>query len=288
MRCVRPTLSSLTLVTLLCACPSEPDGTDGVMTNSGITFTTSTNTDPNTDPSTDSTTDPGDGEPSGDGDPGSGGGACVHQCQSDADCLVGGMDQGYVCVDSYCTGESSGCSDDNYCVAFLSGWTQGTPCSPGGGECDAAMQVCLDLGPDGVRCAVAPSQFITCDQLQMDEIPMTDADGNPAIVCGRSEAACHPDGYCHLPCAGDQDCLSASYPICNVQTGLCECGTDADCQTIGQEQFSACNGGLCGCGEDQQCVDAGTGDVCTQAGFCGCSADAACVGVDSPFDSTLR
>ena len=212
---------------------------------------------------------------------------CVHQCEADDDCLINGMDAGLSCVDSFCLADTDvSCTTDDECVALLSGWSSGAPCTSGGGECEAAMQICLDIEGEG-HCALAPSDFIECADAGMEEIPTTDIDGAPVVVCGRPEAACHPDAYCFLPCASDLDCSSAAYPACNPTTGLCECSSDADCQTIGSPQFGTCNQGICGCSSDGDCLAAGVGDICNSFGACGCTDDAACSGVDNPYDGGM-
>jgi hypothetical protein len=121
----------------------------------------------------------------------------------------------------------------------------------------------------------------------MEEIQTTDIDGNPVVVCGQPNAVCNDDDYCFLPCASDMDCASDSYPICDVSSGLCQCGTDADCATIGMPHLSVCNAGICGCSDDQQCIDGNAGDVCTSDGFCGCTSDMACAGLQNPFDGGM-
>ena len=211
------------------------------------------------------------------------GGACVHQCTGDQDCLIGGKDVGLTCVEDFCTGETPDpCKSDDECIALFSGWSGGIACTAGGGECEAAMQVCLDVGGEG-HCAAAPSEFFACADAMLDEIDTTDIDGNDVTVCGNAGAACGDDGVCFDACASDDDCAAESAPVCNTGTGLCECGTDADCETLGQPHLSVCNGGTCGCGEDQHCVDGNAGDVCGD-GLCGCSGAEACANVANNFD----
>jgi hypothetical protein len=181
------------------------------------------------------------------------------------------------CVDNVCTSEDPGCTGDEECVALYSAWS--TPCTAGGGECDALAQVCLDIG----LCATPPSDIIPCATLLMEEIQTTDIDGNPVVVCGHPDAVCNDDGFCFVPCASDEDC-SGAYPICDVGSGVCQCGTDADCATLNLPQASVCNAGSCGCGSDQNCVDGNAGDICTGTGSCGCSGDMACANVENPFD----
>jgi hypothetical protein len=249
----------------------------------------STTLDGTTEPTGDGDGDPtgngdGDGDPTGDGDGDPTGGPegsfCAHQCSSDADCLVDGMDANLDCVDSFCQGSFNQCTDDAECVALFSGWA--TPCTAGGDECEATAQICVPV-LDGARCATPPSDFIECSLLQMEEIMTTDVNGNAVTVCGRSSAACHPDAYCWLPCQSDNDCASEAFPICNASTGACECGQDSDCATLGMPANSVCNAGVCGCGSDNDCTAGDVGDICFD-GLCGCSGDAACEGVTNAFD----
>jgi hypothetical protein len=274
---------SLLALSCLLGCSDDGSGTSAttslttatIATDGSATDGSSTDGPDTTADGPDTTADgPGDGD--GDGDS-----FCVHQCMSDADCLVGGMDIGYTCVDSTCTGDASGCTGDEECIWLYSGWT--TPCTAGGGECDQLAQICLDVG----LCATPPSDFIDCATLLMEEIQTTDIDGNPVVVCGRPNAICNDDNFCFLPCASDDDCTSAAYPICDVSSGVCQCGSDTDCATIGMPQFSVCNGGTWGCSQDHDCVAGDAGDVCTSSGFCGCSGDMACAGLDNPYDGGM-
>src|SRR5262245_44855410 len=50
----------------------------------------------------------GDSTGDGDGDPGDGG-FCLHQCRSDADCFVNGMDADLLCIDNFCSSDSPAC-----------------------------------------------------------------------------------------------------------------------------------------------------------------------------------
>ena len=271
----------------LTGCPGDDSGSDTDNTN---------NTEGATDtPATDGETDtPGetDDPPATDGEDdtstggGPSGGFCIHQCEGDGDCTIEGMDVGLTCQDGFCAGEPvEGCTSDDECIAQLSGWEFGPPCTAGGGECEAAMQVCLDVGGEG-HCVSAPSEFFMCETAMLDEIETTDIDGNMVTVCGNAGAACGDDGFCFSPCQSDDDCASEAFPVCNTDTGSCECGEDAHCATLGNEGTSVCNGGVCGCGEDQNCVDGGQGDVCND-GFCGCSGDMACADVENTFDGGM-
>jgi hypothetical protein len=269
---------SLLAMSLVLGC-TDDGATDST---TSLTTTQTTGLDTGTDGPDTGDGDPGDGDGDpgdGDGDSGDGDGYCVHQCMSDDDCLVDGMNADLTCIENVCTSDGpSGCTSDEECVALYSGWV--SPCTAGGGECDGLGQVCLDIG----LCATPPSDFIDCATLLMEEIQTTDIDGNPVTVCSRTDAVCNDDNFCFVPCESDGDCPSEAYPICNVSTGLCGCGSDADCATLGTPHFSVCNAGVCGCNADQQCIDSMVGDVCTVDGSCGCSSDSACAGLDNPYD----
>jgi hypothetical protein len=283
---MRSSSLSLALFAISCSfgCSVDDSGTSatslttGPSTNGSAdgTDTTGTTTTDGTDTTADGPETTGDGDGDGNGD-----GYCAHQCTSDADCQINGMSVDLTCVDNVCTSADPGCTDDDECVALYSGWT--TPCTAGGGECDGLGQICLGNN----LCATPPSDFIDCAALGMEEVNAIDIDLNPVVVCGQPTAICNDDAFCFLPCASDDDCLSDAYPSCDVGSGLCQCGSDADCATLNLPQGSACNAGYCGCGSDQDCIDGNVGDVCTGAGYCGCSGDMACANLANPFDGGM-
>jgi len=245
--------------------------TSASTTNTDASTTSTTNTDASDDP-TSTTEGPTESY-------------CAHQCSSDADCLVNGQDLGLSCEASTCTSEvTTSCTNDEECVALLSGWSM--PCTSGGGECDPLGQLCVQTSAGG-RCATPPSDFFMCDLINFAEVMIPDIDGQLVTVCAQTNAECSAQNYCFSPCHADADCASAAYPICNTNTGLCGCGSDSDCATIGQPQLSSCNAGLCGCASDQQCVEGNAGDLCTSAGFCGCTDDAACANVTNSYDGGM-
>ena len=278
----------LALVLIFAGACSDDGGRSDASTDSTSDASTSDDNSTSADNSTDSAdapTDSADGptDSADTGDPD--GSYCAHQCRTDADCLVGGTDTGYTCVDSFCVSDLTQCGTDDDCVALFSGWSQGQPCTAVD-QCAPMTQTCLDLEGEG-HCVTVPNDFISCDQLNMVELSMTDIEGNPVTVCGQPDAICLDAGYCHLPCKSDTDCPSAAYPACNVGTGFCECTSDAGCESLGLAAASVCHEGTCGCGTDQDCVAAGFGDLCLPAGGCGCSGDEACAGVTSSFDGGM-
>jgi hypothetical protein len=278
---------SLLAFSFLLGCSDDGAGTSATgLTTNATTDGSVTTGDGDGDPG-DGDGDPGDGDGDpgdGDGDPGDGDGYCVHQCTSDADCTISGMNVGLTCIDSVCSGEvTSPCANDDECIARLSGWASGVVCTSGATECTLPLQLCLDI--DGVgHCATGPSDLLDCAQILQDEIETVDIDGNPVVACGYANAACDADGVCTLPCASDGDCISPAYPHCDVDSGLCQCATDMECQTSGQPQSSVCNEGSCGCTDDQQCIDGNSGDTCTAQGYCGCSNDMACASTVNNYD----
>jgi hypothetical protein len=240
---------------------SDDDDTD----SQGTTPTTSvTDSTPTTEPTsttptsepTETSPDPdttGDTTPETDTDPSvGGGGVCEHTCSANEDCLAaGGTDIGFICDGSLCVPaeEPDLCESDDECVPLFSGWV--TPCTMGGGECAATMQVCVDLGDGSGACATPPSEFLTCDLLMQAEVERTNLDdGSMVTVCANTNAACGDQGFCYLPCVDDTTCGEL---VCNVETGVCECDDDADCGEGG-----TCDAGVCsvpGCMDDADCMN---------------------------------
>lgn len=208
---------------------------------------------------------------------------CLHRCDADADCLVDGADLGLTCVDRACTNPDTAaqCTDDAQCVAKLSGWDAGAPCTAGGAECHAGTQACIEVFGDG-HCVTVPDDFIRCETLLLTEVQLTDLDGHDVTVCGNPNASC-TDGGCLSPCHTDDDCHSPAWPRCDPDSGRCGCGDDADCATLGLPTLSACVEGRCGCADGAACAEAGLGDACV-SGTCTCTGDPACRGADNLFD----
>ncbi|MEZ4385532.1 MAG: hypothetical protein R3A79_29715 [Nannocystaceae bacterium] len=206
---------------------------------------------------------------------------CAEICADDSDCTIDGEDQGLTCQDGVCAGQTSGwCSSDQECRDLFSGWDQGDPCNA---QADCAItQGCIDLNGAG-RCVFIPSDFIQCEDLQMSEVEVPAIEGGTILVCGNTTAICTEDEYCINACQSNADCLSANFPVCNGDTGLCECGQDSDCAGI--TGASVCIDGACRCGADADCDDIPNADVCND-GICGCSGLRVCQGVDQTFDGT--
>ena len=105
-------------------------------------------------------------------------------------------------------------------------------------------------------------------------------------VCGKTGAKCE-DEVCFDPCEANAECpAQGGHPICNVDTGRCECASDDDCKSSGVPGFAVCNGGVCGCGQDSDCAGTTNADKCHD-GVCGCSSVDVCTG-DSLFDNTMK
>jgi hypothetical protein len=205
---------------------------------------------------------------------------CTHQCSADSDCLVNGDNVGLTCVDSLCAASAAvTCTDNSKCIALFSGWS--TPCTADGGQCEANEQVCV-LVDGGGRCAT-PAATGECGHHLLQVFEATNIHGKPAKVCANTLAECGATGQCFARCQADTDCLSAPAPICNVDTGLCECGQDSDCAHFDRPDRATCNAGVCGCGSDQDCVAGGAGDLC-DAGVCTCTSNQACMSTAHRFD----
>lgn len=247
-----------------CVINDGDDDTDSVGTTptTGETDTTPPTTGPTTTAPT-STTEPdpdssGDETPGTDDDTTPGGGICEHTCAASEDCTIAGTDVGFICEDSHCIPSDPPdlCESDDECVPLFSGWV--TPCTMGGGECAATMQVCVDLGDGTGACATAPSEFVMCDLFMQEEVERTNLDdGMPATVCANTAATCNENGICYVPCVDDTTCGEF---VCNTGTGVCECDADTDCGTDGQ----TCEAGACtvpGCMADTDCMNAFDGGM---------------------------
>jgi hypothetical protein len=86
------------------------------------------------------------GTDSGGTDTGAGDGMfCQEECQEDSDCEVSGVDAGFTCENNRCVGSTvEGCTENEECVAQLSGWTAGTECMAQA-DCDPTLQFCIDV-----------------------------------------------------------------------------------------------------------------------------------------------
>lgn len=261
------TLVAALLALPLAACvitDGDDDDTAGTSPTSGATDSadaTATATMSASDPTADtsasdptadtSATDPADTSATDPTDPTAGGGVCEHTCAADGDCTVSGADVGLICTDSRCV-LANPCETADDCVAQLSGWSF-VPCTMGGGECAATMQICVDLGDGTGGCATPPSEFIMCDLLMQQETEQTNLDdGSTVTVCGRTDGECNA-GVCTLPVAPCVDDTTCGNFVCNVDTGLCECDGDDDCGEGG-----TCTDGVCsvpGCVDDADCVN---------------------------------
>lgn len=253
---------------------------------------TSTSDSPTTDgPTTDDPTTTTDGpttdDPSvgsdSDSDTTDGGGStyCLESCEQDADCNLNGQNQGFTCGDdSLCTSEAGLCSTDVECQILYSGWEAGDNCAA---QDDCALtQGCIDLNGVG-KCVYIPSDFITCEGINQEEIPMPAIEGGTMTVCGNTTAYCTDDNYCLDGCSSNADCFAPGYPICNTDTNRCECGQDSDCTD--QAGASVCNDGICQCAIDDDCLDLDNADACYD-GVCGCSSEMVCEGYVNSFDGT--
>lgn len=266
----------------LVACSGDSGASDSNGSTSGSAGTTSGGT---TDGTSAGTSGGGTESGSSSGSMTTGGSAgggmyCTEQCQVDADCLIDGADNGFKCVSSYCQKDVGGlCTGDAECVALLSGWV--LACN-NDNECPG--QICIDDGGKGV-CANAPSDFLMCDQLGMDEVQAKAYPGGESVTaCANSNAKCD-SGVCVDPCASDADCANFpdGYKHCNVGTGLCGCASDSEC--AGVIDASVCVDGLCRCASDADCTSLPYADACYD-GFCGCSSGAACNDYPPTFDGT--
>jgi hypothetical protein len=190
------------------------------------------------------------------------------------------MDLGIDCDEGRCISAASRCTDDAPCVDLFSGFTP--TCSS---DADCSGRVCIDRAGVG-RCATAPSEFVSCAQLQQTEVELPRfPDGGLVTVCANERAACNQElGFCFLPCRDNGDCAtSAPFDTCNVATGLCGCNEDSDCD--GVAGGSVCVEGTCRCTSDAECRELTNADTCFD-GVCGCSSAAVCTAAPV-YDGTV-
>lgn len=184
---------------------------------------------------------------------------CQEVCQADDDCSAD-----FHCVEQRCFHRQVRleCDADAQCVPQASGWY--TACDD---DTACPGQACIEVEGSG-RCAVVPSEFLTCEQIgmQVTERARHGAAGTVG-VCTQTRSSCQ-DGRCTVLCQVDAHC-GGEYPHCDVPSGRCQC-TPTSCQT----NASVCQDGLCRCTSDADC-DQGAADTCF-GGFCGCSGTAIC------------
>ena len=194
---------------------------------------------------------------------------CSLSCESDEDCYVGGEDVDLTCNrDGLCAGEPTDeCTEDDECLTLQ--FQFGTACTAGGGECEATMQACVDVGGEG-HCATQPTEFVDCELLMQAEIEVLDIDGNLVVVCGNADLAC-------LELSGNNFCLDP-------------CESDRECEDFGVPGISVCNEpGICGCADDADCLAGDLGNHCSADGFCifTCEGDDDCAEIMNPFDGAV-
>lgn len=194
---------------------------------------------------------------------------CEPLCTADAQCLIGGQDKGFRCLDGRCVYPP--CTSDERCVADLSGWM--TACTDDKG-CQAEER-CIDAGAGEGRCALRPGTFACADFGLQELMRPALAGGEQVVVCGNPDAVCQA-GECAAPCASDDACApEMGHPRCDAASGRCVCETDQDCLASKLPGFVACEGGRCGCRADADCQGGANVDAC-YAGACGCASDQVC------------
>lgn len=178
-----------------------------------------------------------------DGDNGGNGGGglaniavCAPTCDSVSDCVITDTDEAdWRCDDNFCeyTAEVEGfepgtCDSDAECVVTLSAWQQTCESQE---EC--ATGPCIEYEGTGY-CAVAPTDFLSCDTLMMEEQEFDTIEGDDTVtVCVQNKAACSEGDFCFVP----------------------ECETNADCDD--DPDGDVCQSGICGCSSDDACTTEG-------------------------------
>jgi hypothetical protein len=185
---------------------------------------------------------------------------CVEKCDSLDDCAeADGAPSGLVCTpEGFCalsTDFPVRCTTNIECMIRR---------RPGGASCDAstpcasATQVCADGGGGRGKCiARAPADGGTCtSSVNPDRVTVNllGGDGGTAEVCMNDANRCGPENECYTAvCQSDEDCSpQLGGPICNTQTGRCDCVTDNDCGSV--PNTNKCINGVCGCSSAAACT----------------------------------
>lgn len=205
---------------------------------------------------------------------------CIEACEADADCRLDGQDEDHACIDERCVWLPGICTDHAECRVQYSGWQPGCTAET---DCSIFGMHCVDLG-DGVgRCALGPDS-VECEMLGLADVEAVTIDGQPILVCANTTAECR-GGSCLDPCKSDDDCADiAGFPVCDLDSGFCNCVSDEGCASYEVPGWTTCHAGWCGCATDADCANAPNSDACIN-GQCGCTSIATCT--EPPlFDGT--
>jgi len=219
---------------------------------------------------------------------GGGGGFCQEACAGDGDCMVDGVDAGYVCKDARClpTGKPAECNSDLFCQIVLGSalnFCDAPDACMGGRVCVAlagfSQGACL-LPSDGMGGCASPFGPATLPLLG----------GGEAEVCYAPTGFCDKANsvpallYCNVKptCADDSECAAVpGQPVCGGG-GECVCTMDAHCAGFVNQPH--CVGGRCECTSDQECAGSIGIDTCVD-GTCGCGSASVCP-TETYFDGT--
>lgn len=285
------------LSTASCVVPgSDTSGgtTQGPLPTTGVTTTGTEDTSADTSSASttgQSTEGPGDstGMGSSTGEDAAAG-FCREICRADEDCLIAGVDEGYVCSDGRCLpGDLPGpCSDDLYCQIV---GASGLAFCQASRECSLG-RVCAELGGSAVGVCIYPTDEMGQCPTNLEPAAVPLFEGGETEACIDPDFACDPITGNRLifnciiddPCRSDADCnLDPSRPVC-ANDGSCICTDDAHCAAV--PGHPSCIDGRCACAGDADCAGLPGLDACVD-GYCGCASDASCDG-ETVFDGTAN
>lgn len=256
---------SLSLLLLVLACTPQPGTTDAT---TATTSTSASETSATTTPTSDEpgTTTPTTGEPPVLQ-------RCAATCSEPAGqpCRIDGGITVFLCIDELC--QLPVCTGDELCHQLAAGWVE--HCSDDA-QCTSFGFVCIDPGDGDGRCAPLETRRVACADLGLVPLSRTPiAGGDNVTVCGDETSTC-VDNHCFNPCKSDLECPpQLGQPHCDLESGLCTCSDDGECQASGQPGLVACLAGTCGCQVDDDCAGGQNVDTCVD-GACGCSSTAVC------------
>lgn len=222
------------------ASATDSPGTSG---SASATISASATMSAGSDGDSSGLTDPSDGS-------GGSGSGCRHLCEQDSDCLFqGGSSVGLRCGDGgFC---AFTCSDDLDCLGHFAS----NPMQSCSSNSDCIVTgICIDRGAGFGACAFITPAQIECPS-DLPQVEVVDIEGNPASVCGQSDAYCgeSDDGTPICELAEGCDLHGCPDGLSCGEDGVCFCVADADCGFAG----NTCTEGVCSfsCSNDAECSE---------------------------------
>lgn len=151
---------------------------------------------------------------------------CLEGCNVDDDCLFGNsgysFDDGHLCDPTL--KRCVECTQDDQCIAFLSGWWNPSVCSTDE-DCTTSPQKCIMVASGEGRCV---SQAQDCSKLGygFTLVSKTDINGTDSVsVCAITNPKCVSGNCTNKECGSNADCVA------KYNGWLLGCSNNADCNS---------------------------------------------------------